>query len=511
MNLDIRFYWGLLLKRLPVMLALFLVCAGLGVVTGYSLPPVYQTSARLLVEAPQIPDNMAASTVRTDGAEQLQIIEQQLLTRANLIDIANKHNVFENITDMTPDRVTASMLRQTRISRTSGRNQATFMTLTFEGRSGAVVANVVNEYVTLILEANNDFRISRVESTLEFFDQEVERLSNDLDAQSVKIVEFKSENSTALPDDLSYRQGRQTLLQERLGQLERQRASVERQRNDMIAIFESTGRVEDATNTPQSPEEQQLSRLRLELDQARAVFSETSPQVRLLVGQIERLETTIAGTTTEVGSETTAPASMLDITLAELDSTITELDIQIEDTQNELDRLETSIAATATNAIVLDGLEREYAAIQQRYDVAVTNLNQARMGERIEVSSQGQRISIIEAASVPQDPSGPNRRLITAAGLGAGIGLAIGFFILLELLNRKIRRPAELNMRFGLTPLAVIPYMESRRERVMRRALRAGALLAVMIGVPMALWYIDHAYMPLEILAGKIFNRLGLT
>ena len=43
MNFDLRFYWGLLLKRLPVMMALFLVCAGLGLATAYSLPPTYRS------------------------------------------------------------------------------------------------------------------------------------------------------------------------------------------------------------------------------------------------------------------------------------------------------------------------------------------------------------------------------------------------------------------------------------------------------------------------------------
>ena len=511
MNLDLQFYWGLLLKRLPAMMALFLLSAAVGIIAAFSLPPSYQTAARLLVEAPQIPDNMAASTVQTDGGEQLEIIEQQLMTRANLLEIANKFSVFTNMRNMTPDAIVAAMYEATRIDRNAGFNQPASMQLAFEARSGQIAADVVNEYVTLILASNNEFRLSRVENTLEFFNQEVDRLGAELDQQSLKIVAFRSENTTALPDDLAYRQGRQTLLQERLGQLERERASVNRQRTDIITIFESTGRIQAGAQNQLTPEEQQLAQLRIDIDQARAIYSETSPQVRLLAGQIGQLEATIAGRPAD-GSQTTAsPATLLDITLAELDSNIEELTLQIEETNSELDKLEASIAATATNTIVLDGLEREYSSIQQRYDVAVTNLNQARMGERIEVSSQGQRITVIEAANVPLDPSGPNRKLISAMGIGAGIGMAVGLFILLELLNRRIRRPAELRMRFDITPLGVIPYMESRREKLARRALRVAAFCAVLIGVPALLWYIDQSYMPLEVLAAKLFDKLGVV
>ena len=100
---------------------------------------------------------------------------------------------------------------------------------------------------------------------------------------------------------------------------------------------------------------------------------------------------------------------------------------------------------------------------------------------------------------------------IIAMGVIAGSGLAVGFFVLLELLNRVIRRPAELQAKFGIIPLAVVPYMESRRERMIRRGALLTAFLAVLIGVPAALWYIDTQYMSLDLLANKVLDRLGLT
>ena len=59
--IDLRFYWSLLLRRLPVMLAVFLICSVLGAVTAIRAPATYSTSARLLVEGPQIAAEMATS------------------------------------------------------------------------------------------------------------------------------------------------------------------------------------------------------------------------------------------------------------------------------------------------------------------------------------------------------------------------------------------------------------------------------------------------------------------
>ena len=170
MNTDLKFYWGLFVKRLPVMLALFLICAISATVTALKLPPTWDTSALLLVEEAQIPDSMV-QVEQIDAGQQLQVIEQRLLTRANLLDIARKFDVFEEMRSMTPDAIVDDMLAQTRITRTAGRGQATLMRVSFEARFPETAANVVNGYVTLIQQESTDFRISRAESTLNFFEQ----------------------------------------------------------------------------------------------------------------------------------------------------------------------------------------------------------------------------------------------------------------------------------------------------------------------------------------------------
>ena len=75
MNLDIGFYRAMVLRRLPVMILFFLLFSGLGLTTAIKLPDEYSTSARLLLESPQIPVSMIPTTVQTGAAEQLEIIE----------------------------------------------------------------------------------------------------------------------------------------------------------------------------------------------------------------------------------------------------------------------------------------------------------------------------------------------------------------------------------------------------------------------------------------------------
>ena len=510
--LPIRFYLMLLRRRLPLMMALAMVCSAIAVYAALTLPPVYSATARLQVEAQQIPDEMVASIVRTDASEQLQLIQEQLMTRANLLAIARKYRVFENMDEMTPDTIVGAMQQNTRIRRSSGRNQATLMSITFTASRGQVAADVVNDYTTLVLETNASFRRERAENTLTFFQQETERLADEIDTQSNRIIAFKNENVDALPEDLGYRQNRQAVLQERVGRLEQERAGVINQRNEMVSLFEATGRL-DQPAIELSPEQQRLEALKQQLRELLAVYSETNPRVVLLQNQISQLEASLAEVAT-IPNEDGAPvqeASLIDVTLAELDQRVVEIDQEIIRVNEELERLARAIAATATNSITLERLERDLESIRTRYNVTLNNLNQARMAERVEVNAQGQRISLIEGAVVPQNPSGPPRKKIAAAGVGAGMMLAIGVFVLFEILNQKIRHPAEIQSRFNIVPIGVLPYLETRGERLRRRSLQVLALVAVLTLVPAGLYYVHTQFMPLEILADKVLQKMGLT
>ena len=106
---DLKFYLTIFLRRLPWFLIVSTIITAVAVVVAISLPPAYVSQMRLVMEAPQIPDDLAASTVRTPALEQLQIIEQRLMTRANLLDIARRFEVLPNIAQMNPDEIVLAM------------------------------------------------------------------------------------------------------------------------------------------------------------------------------------------------------------------------------------------------------------------------------------------------------------------------------------------------------------------------------------------------------------------
>jgi polysaccharide chain length determinant protein (PEP-CTERM system associated) len=512
MNLDLRFYWRLFLRRLPAMLAIVIICSVIGAVVAMRAPTVYRTEARLVVEDPQIPGDLASSTVRTNANSAIEIIRQRLLTRANMLDIANDLNVFENYSAMPPDDIVSQMRAATSIS--SRGTDPVIVTVSFRARNGQIAANVVNEYVTRIINANVELRTGSAEQTLVFFEQEAERLSTELDLQSARITQFQTENSGALPDEQQFRMSRLAVLQERIASAEREREALVDQRARIVEIFEATGEIAATGASPLTQDQQQLRQLERELENALLVFSEENSQVQLLQRRIAqqriRMENNLANAV-EDDAGATAGATALEVQLVQIDSQIETLDELLRGAHAQVETLEDAIARTPLNAITLRSLERDYENTRRQYDRVVASLAEASTGERIELTSRGQRISVIEAANVPRSPAGTNRLLIAAMGMATGLGVAAALFVLLELTNRSVRRPAELTSALGITPFATIPFIEDTSRQMMRRTMRIATFVIILVGVPAALWAVDTYYLPLDQLAQRILQRVGLT
>ncbi len=508
MNLDLSYYVSVFLRRLHVFLIVAAGVTAAGVYVAMTLPPMYNAQARLLVESAQIPNELAASTVTTGAEEQLAVIEQLLMTRANLIDIANSLKVFGPPGQMSADAVVSRMRSQSTIER-RGRG-ATLLEIGFQSSDPQVAARVTNEYLTRILQQNVEIRTGRAEDTQDFFKNEVDQLGLDLDRLSARIVDFKNANSGALPDSLDFRMTRQSFQQERLAQIDRDLDAIDEKRERLRQLFDS-GASFGIDRASLSPEERRLADLRDELENALVVYSPTNPRVRILQARVQQMEQQIAKSAPSSGD---AEASVdprqvvLDMQLAELDAQEGYLTEQRGLAEAELKTLEASIAKTPQNAVTLDALERDYSNIQSQYNSAVDRLAKAATGERIELLSKGQRISVIEQASVPNRPTSPNRVMIAGGGGAAGILLGAAVVLLLELLNQSIRRPVDLQNRLGIAPLVTLPYVRTRQEIVVKRSIVLLLIVAVVVGVPALLFAVHTFYLPLDLIVSKISARI---
>jgi len=521
-NLDLKFYWAVFLRRLPYFLVIVAFLTAGAVTVAMILPPVYTSSASMLVEPQQITGDLAQSTVPLNPYEQAQIIEQRLMTRANLLALANRIGMYA---DVQPPMSTNAMVSDIAqritfigftpdVSRAPDTPGATIIGVSFDGPTGEYANKGANELVNLVLEENVKLRTGRANDTLEFFQSEVDRLSKALDAQGEKISKFKTENFQALPDSLNDRRSQQLLQQQRLLTLEQQESDLNNQRSTVVWVFERTGR--SSATAQLSPEETQLTAMQNDLVQQRTIYAPSSPQIRILEGRVAALQKVVddqraARTVPGPDGQPAQPASELDVELAPIDAQLKFIAENKAMIQKTLDDLDASIQATPANEQVLDGLQRELDNLQSQYNAAVANVGQAQVGERIEVLSKGERFSLIEQPNLPGGPSSPNRKLIAAAGMLGGVVAGLGFILLMELLNHSIRRPVELTTKLGIEPFATLPYIRSPGEVRRKRTIIAGTLALIAVALPAVLFAVQTYYMPLDVLMEDALAKVGVA
>lgn len=508
MKSEIRFYASVLIKRLPIVILVVGLATAAALYVAVTTPAVYRSEALLLVESPQIPDNLAASTVQSNAPEQLDIIQQRLLTRANLLDISNQLNVFPDRASMVPDDVVDRMRSATSFRTNFGRDRATTLTIAFTAQNPTVTAAVVNEYVTRVLDENVRLRTGLAVQTLDFFEQEVARLGEDLSRQSARILEFKNRNIDALPEGMNYRMNRQAMLMERRAQLERDLSSARDMRDRITQMYQATGQIPGGERGA-TPAQTALLEAQRELDRARALYSDTNPRVRVLLNRVAQLEREVAGSA-GVATTTNPTEALFEMQMSEVAAREAFIEEQLGLVSAELDQLSEAIARTPENAITLQALERDYENISARYNAATQRLATAAVGERIELTSKGQRITVLRQAVVPRSPSSPNRPMIVAAGVVAGLGAAGALIVLLELLNRTVRRPADLTRALQITPLATLPYIATGGETLRRRGTLAAVVALLVVGIPAGLYVLHVEYLPLDLLASRAMSRFGL-
>ncbi|MGB3146470.1 MAG: GNVR domain-containing protein, partial [Paracoccaceae bacterium] len=153
---------------------------------------------------------------------------------------------------------------------------------------------------------------------------------------------------------------------------------------------------------------------------------------------------------------------------------------------------------------------RDYANIQQEYNNAVSNQGSAAAAERIEILSKGEKISVLDAAAVPDRPTKPNRTMIAAGGIAGGIFMGLAMVFLTELLNRSVRRPQDIINAFGITPMISIPYVRTPNETMRRRSVFVGLLLAAVIGIPLVIYAVHVYYQPLDIILKRVADNVGI-
>jgi hypothetical protein len=162
MMFDLRFYWRMVLRRAPAMIAL-VILFGRGhrgrAARAHHLPA---PRPRCWWKVRKLPKPLGRQHGAHGGdAESIELIRQQVLTRANMLRIARGIRRVRRSRHPDPDDIVDMMRAHTEQCDPAASEPAVEPSpdqIAFEARTGEIAANVVNEYVTQIVNANVELR-----------------------------------------------------------------------------------------------------------------------------------------------------------------------------------------------------------------------------------------------------------------------------------------------------------------------------------------------------------------
>ena len=174
-------------------------------------PPVYRSSATILIEQQEIPPDLVRSTVSTYADQRIQIINQRVMTRTNLMEIIKKYDLYASERRRDPMEVVIERMRDDIQLKTVSadvvdpRNgvptQATIaFTLAYENKSPQVAQKVANELTSLFLNENLSSRREMAAQAADFLTDESNRVSDQISKLESQLAKFKESNVDSMPE-----------------------------------------------------------------------------------------------------------------------------------------------------------------------------------------------------------------------------------------------------------------------------------------------------------------------
>jgi polysaccharide biosynthesis transport protein len=532
---------------------IFAVTAVLAAVAGVvaiALPAVYRSTATILVQEQEIPPDLVRSTITSFADERIQVISQQVMTRAVLLQLVDKYGLYEKSRQRaTNDEILERMRKDIKLTtvnadisdRSSGRrvNATIAFTISYDSPQPDRAQKIAQELASLYLDENLKAREHSVAETTAFLAQEADRLATQMKDIEGNLAQFKRRNAGRLPDSSGVNMQLAERSASELLRIQRDTSALQERQLALEAQLQAVppniplpakGVAGERGLTPA----ERLRALQAQYASASAVYGPEHPDIRRLKREIATLtaETSTSSKRAEAtelekpgaAADTSGKQASLDTVLRPDNPAYIALTSQIAGVKRELnqlailkDDLRAQQRTYDARLVQIPDIEREYYELTRDYQNAQTRYRevkakqmQAEVSQELEKDLKAERFSLGEPAHLPERPVSPNRPAIVLIGLIAALGGGLSLAALRDAFDASVKGPLELARIATVPILTAIPYIETRWEKLgkRRRTWMAVALLlfltvAVLIGI--------HVFLkPLSLLLDSVTRRIML-
>ena len=437
------------------------ICATI-VVTTFAITPIYESTARLELEAPGTdafslsPGSVGA--VETDYLDtQTEILQSDELAIATIqrLRLDTQRDIVGNNEDNVriaslPDSELTQLSKREAIAlrylhqhlKVSSIKKSRILEIAFASTDARFAAQVLNTLVNLYIDRNYRTRYDAAIKTSEWLSRQLDDIRMRAEKANLAFADYQKAHGIADVDE------KQTTFAQHVGELNRQLTQAQADRIQLEAYIRRV-RLGNESLLPQVHDNkviealtQQLIEVKTDLSQAQAIYGKNNPNVQRLDKKANELEQQLAAQKGIIVSE-------LEISFEaarEREALVAE---QMKFTTNEMNRM-----AEYKN------LQREAQVSADLYNTLYARVKEA----GIAAASKSSNIRVVDHARVLDKPTRPRRMLNVCVAFILGVLGAVTSGFLREglyHLDGTVRTADDMRYSDELPPISLLPLISS--------------------------------------------------
>ena len=455
--ITVREMMAILWRRRWWLIVPLLVCTIAAGAMASMMTPQYRSTATLLIASQDIPTSFVASPLTNYADERIAKIRQQILSRANIVELIRSMNLFaderrtlppERVQDMMRNAVNVDLVSASNGNNNQGAKTTIAFSLSFTYRDPATTHAVAERLTNMFINEDKRLRTEQATGTAAFLSRRGNEIRDRLVDLESRRRAIEARYSGALPDQVALSTQAGAALRAEVSRLDAETQGL-MQQNSLLAA-----RSQEVASLP-DPALEPLRRAEERLGQLSAVYSDEHPDVARARAAVafERSRAlsrpSQRGGTAVIASEITAAHARI--------VTLSQRRAELVGSIAQMERL-TSLAPQASYE--LNNLERDYDNLKQQYQDIREKQMEAQVAANLQAEDKGERFSVVDPPNMPFEPVEPDKKKLLMAGMGGGIALGMGLILLLELMYGPINGEAAIHRTLGAPPMAVIPMMK---------------------------------------------------
>ena len=453
---DAGFGW--MINHLPTIVwqrrhyafTVFLAFLIVSVAVAFTLPTLYRSSASLLIESQQLPTEVVESPGTGAIEQRIARIRERVLSRGDLIALIEQNDLYASERKSKPlSTIIDKMRKATSVGAvendigpapSAGKSNLIALNMSFDYPDPVKAQEVLQSFVQSFLRMDSDVVEDQATQTVRFLSDQAQRLQAQIQQLETEITALKARNGTALAGS-----GMPSMID--TGSYSAQIVGLENENRQLLL----------QTRKPPA-RDQAIAAAEAAAAAAQSQYSDSHPDVVAARERLKVLRQTIAaapdpGDNSAVQEQIRANNQAIGVLRAQRDASLA--------------RANAGLAGQARAPAILEQasqLEGRAGQLRDQYKKVSDDLLKAQNSARMAGEQRAERLSLVEPANLPDKPHWPNRPLVIGGGLLAGAVLGLLLALVIELLQRPVRSPVQVE-GLGLPVLGIVPIMEQAPKK----------------------------------------------